>query len=86
MELIIGPGVQEKYLPEYPTRKDSPLLESDFKYASTYYATVFCFFRMSFCGSLKENLLPVFYNGSPRDVHRLRTLCHIDNSYVTSER
>ncbi|MCJ1241029.1 hypothetical protein MMC14_009033 [Varicellaria rhodocarpa] len=31
VELIVGPGVQEAFLPGYPTTKDSPLLESDFK-------------------------------------------------------
>ncbi|KAL9119228.1 MAG: hypothetical protein Q9187_004217 [Circinaria calcarea] len=30
-ELIVGPGVKEAFLPGYPARKDSPLLEADFK-------------------------------------------------------
>ena len=47
VELIVGPGVQEAYLPGYPTRKDSPLLESDFKYVSHYDVVVVCYLYTS---------------------------------------
>ena len=41
VDVIVGPGVKETFLPGYPTRKDSPLLESDFKYASSYCFVLF---------------------------------------------
>ena len=33
-ELWVGPGFKEKFMPGFPESKDSPVLESDFKYAS----------------------------------------------------
>ena len=31
-ELIVGPGFSDAFLPGYPARKDSPVLETDFEY------------------------------------------------------
>ena len=30
-DLYVGPGFKEAFMPGYPTKKDSPMLESDFK-------------------------------------------------------
>lgn len=29
-EIVVGPSFKESFMPEYPTRQDSPLLDSDF--------------------------------------------------------
>ena len=31
-DLYVGPGFKEAFMPGYPSKKDSPMLESDFKY------------------------------------------------------
>ena len=33
-DVIVGPGFKKAFLPAYPTGKDSPVLESDFEYAT----------------------------------------------------
>ncbi len=33
-DLVVGPGFKEAFMPGYPAKKDSPLLESDFEYGS----------------------------------------------------
>lgn len=32
-ELIVGPGFKEAFMPGYPAKKESPMLETDFEYA-----------------------------------------------------
>ena len=54
VELIVGPGVQEAYLPGYPARKDSPLLESDFKYVSHFDVATVCYLCISFRNRIKK--------------------------------
>lgn len=34
-ELVVGPGFKEAHMPGYPTREDSPLLDTDFKGRNT---------------------------------------------------
>lgn len=31
-ELVVGPGFKEAFMPGYPAKKDSPMLETDFEY------------------------------------------------------
>ena len=33
-ELIVGPGFKKSFMPGYPAKADSPMLETDFEYAS----------------------------------------------------
>lgn len=33
-ELVVGPGFKEAFMPGYPAKKDSPMLETDFEYAT----------------------------------------------------
>lgn len=35
-DVIVGPGFKKAFLPAYPAGKDSPVLESDFEYASVH--------------------------------------------------
>lgn len=35
-ELIVGPGFSDAFLPGYPSKKDSPMLETDFAYSQDY--------------------------------------------------
>ena len=70
VEVIMGPGVKEAYLPGYPARKDSPLLESDFKYASTVYffycLLVSRLFRVLLRYSFKKRHILLFHKKKPK--------------------